>query len=90
MVWQLRWMPFDLPVSSAVDFVDGLNTICGAGDPRTRSGITVYVYTCNASMINRCLYNSDGDFLIGKGYIFSLTVFYSRMSPKSCTTIDIL
>ncbi|CAG0916778.1 unnamed protein product [Notodromas monacha] len=69
---RLRWAPFDLPVSSAVDFVDGLNTICGAGDPRTRNGVCVYVYCCNASMINRCMYNSDGDFLIGMKFSVSI------------------
>jgi len=62
---QMRWLPFDVPTSSrAVDFVDGLHTICGAGDPRTRSGIAVHVFLCNASMKDKCFYNADGDFLI--------------------------
>lgn len=47
-----------------IDFVDGLSTICGAGDPRTRHGLAIYVYMCNASMENRAFYSSDGDFLI--------------------------
>lgn len=60
---QLRWNPFDMP-SGKVDFVDGLNTICGAGDAKSRHGIAVHIYTCNSSMENRAFYNSDGDFLI--------------------------
>lgn len=62
---QFRWKPFDLPEKSInVDFVDGLSTICGAGDPKVRHGIAVHVYSCNASMVNRAFYNSDGDYLI--------------------------
>jgi len=60
---QFRWKPFDLP-SKATDFVDGLRTIGGAGDPKARHGIAVHVYSCDTSMESRCLYNSDGDFLI--------------------------
>ena len=42
-----------------------MKTICGAGDPKIRHGIAVYIYTCNTSMKDRAFYNSDGDFLIG-------------------------
>ena len=38
--------------------------LSGAGDSKTRHGIAVHVYTCNESMTNRAIYNSDGDFLI--------------------------
>lgn len=62
----MRWNPFDLPSNGKVDFVEGLHTICGAGDPRSRHGIAIHVYLCNASMPDRAFYNSDGDFLIGK------------------------
>jgi homogentisate 1,2-dioxygenase len=61
----MRWRPFDLPKSDNVDFVQGLHTICGAGDPKARNGIAIHVYLCNTSMKNACLYNSDGDFLLG-------------------------
>ncbi|XP_061171238.1 homogentisate 1,2-dioxygenase-like [Saccostrea echinata] len=60
---QMRWHPFDLP-KKKLDFVQGLTTICGAGEPRTRHGVSVYIFTCNTSMSDSCLYNSDGDFLI--------------------------
>lgn len=63
---QLRWNPFDIPSKEdgKVDFVQGLATICGAGDPKVRHGIAIYIYTCNSPMGDRCFYNSDGDFLI--------------------------
>lgn len=61
----MRWKPFDIPSDGIVDFVDGLHTVCGAGDPATRSGLAIHVYVCNASMENRAMQNSDGDFLIG-------------------------
>uniref|UniRef100_H3CRU8 Homogentisate 1,2-dioxygenase n=2 Tax=Tetraodon nigroviridis TaxID=99883 RepID=H3CRU8_TETNG len=63
---QLRWLPFSIPkpTEKKVDFVSGLHTICGAGDARSRNGIGVHVYACNASMADRCFNNSDGDFLI--------------------------
>jgi homogentisate 1,2-dioxygenase len=49
-----------------VDFIEGLHTICGAGDPRIRTGLAIHVYLCNASMTDKAFYNSDGDFLIGE------------------------
>lgn len=53
-----------MPAAEKVDFVDGLNTLCGAGDAKSRHGIAIHVYACNTSMENRAFYNSDGDFLI--------------------------
>ncbi|XP_037928089.1 homogentisate 1,2-dioxygenase [Teleopsis dalmanni] len=62
---QMRWKPFDFPSSTArVNIVEGLHTICGAGDARSRHGLAVHIYLCNASMENAAFYNSDGDFLI--------------------------
>lgn len=63
---QMRWNPFDIPTTGSVDFVQGLHTICGAGDTRSRHGIAIHIYACNTSMTNSAFYNSDGDFLIGK------------------------
>lgn len=60
---QLRWNPFDIP-GEKIDFVDGLHTVCGAGDIKSRHGIAIHIYMCNSSMENRAFYNSDGDFLI--------------------------
>lgn len=75
---QLRWKPFDLPNDgSSVDFIQGLQTVCGAGDTRSRHGIAIHVYSCNKSMIDRAFYNADGDFLIvpEKGTLFIKTEF---------------
>ncbi|XP_019875340.1 homogentisate 1,2-dioxygenase [Aethina tumida] len=60
---QMRWNPFDLPTTKT-DFVDGLYTVCGSGDPRTKLGLAIHIYSCNSSMENRAISNSDGDFLI--------------------------
>ncbi|XP_074594386.1 homogentisate 1,2-dioxygenase [Brevipalpus obovatus] len=75
---QLRWKPFKVVQSTMqLDFVGGLRTIAGAGDPRIRNGIVIYTYECNQSMANKCFYNSDGDFLIvpQKGTLFIKTEF---------------
>lgn len=62
---QLRWKAFAIPEQeNQVDFVDGIRTICGAGEPSLRHGCVVHIYTCNASMANKVFYSSDGDFLI--------------------------
>ncbi|GLV41670.1 homogentisate 12-dioxygenase [Carabus blaptoides fortunei] len=62
---QMRWNPFDMPHETEnVDFVQGLHTVCGAGDAKMRNGIAIHIYLCNTSMKNKCFYNSDGDFLI--------------------------
>ena len=42
---QLRWNPFDLPdKNTSVNFVQGLSTVAGAGDPRLRNGIAIHVF----------------------------------------------
>ncbi|KAJ8714952.1 hypothetical protein PYW08_004933 [Mythimna loreyi] len=62
---QSRWLPFDIPPSNqSVDFVAGLHTVCGAGDPRARNGLAIHVYLCNTSMDKSAFYSSDGDLLI--------------------------
>jgi homogentisate 1,2-dioxygenase len=47
-----------------VDFVEGLKTLAGSGDPTLREGIATHIYTCNTSMSKRAFVNSDGDLLI--------------------------
>ena len=62
---QMRWKPFKLPENGRnVDFVDGLQTIAGAGDSASRNGLAAHIFTCNTGMKNRAFHNSDGDFLI--------------------------
>lgn len=62
---QLAWHPFDLPASDKkVDFVAGLKTLGGSGEPTLREGLAVHIYAANASMENSAFVNGDGDFLI--------------------------
>lgn len=77
---QIRWKPFPLPTKEAdgaIDFIDGMHTIAGAGDARMRHGIMIHVYCCNTSMQRKAFFNSDGDFLIvpQKGSLFIRTEF---------------
>mmetsp|Transcript_19344 Transcript_19344/g.35930 ORF Transcript_19344/g.35930 Transcript_19344/m.35930 type:complete len:450 (+) Transcript_19344:45-1394(+) len=60
---QLRWNPLPLP-SSPSTFVEGLKTIAGEGDPKSKQGLAIHMYACNRSMVNEAMYNSDGDYLI--------------------------
>jgi homogentisate 1,2-dioxygenase len=61
---QLAWLPFDIPESDEVDFISGLKTVAGSGDPSLREGLAVHVYVCNKSMVKRAYVNSDGDSLL--------------------------
>ncbi|KAF9448554.1 homogentisate 1,2-dioxygenase [Macrolepiota fuliginosa MF-IS2] len=62
---QLAWYPFKLPSDKEkVDWVDGLKTIAGNGDPTLREGLAVHVYVANASMGKKAFCNNDGDMLI--------------------------
>ncbi|XP_063699585.1 homogentisate 1,2-dioxygenase isoform X2 [Culicoides brevitarsis] len=80
---QLRWKPFDMPTVGKVDFVEGLHTVAGAGDPKSRHGIAIHVFLCNASMENRAFYNSDGDFLIVPQHgVLDITTEFGKMSVK--------
>ncbi|TFK73253.1 homogentisate 1,2-dioxygenase [Pluteus cervinus] len=62
---QLAWHPFDLPADNEkVDWVDGLKTIAGNGDPTLREGLAIHMYLANTSMDKRAFCNNDGDMLI--------------------------
>ncbi|CAB4385274.1 unnamed protein product [Rhizophagus irregularis] len=68
---QIRWSPFNKlllednkKTSNDIDFVHGLHTLAGAGDPTIKNGLAIHIYTANANMDNTAFYNSDGDFLI--------------------------
>jgi homogentisate 1,2-dioxygenase len=57
--------PLAVPEAGAgADFVDGLVTLCGAGDARLRRGFAFHRYAANRSMNHRALYSGDGDLLI--------------------------
>lgn len=62
---QAEWSPFPLPPDDEkIDFVDGLHTLGGSGDPNLREGVALYVFMINADMDHRAFCNTDGDFLL--------------------------
>lgn len=60
---QLRWNPLPIP-DAPTDFIDGLVTYAGNGDPHAQSGFGIHLYAANRSMIGRVFYNADGEMLI--------------------------
>ena len=61
---RLRWDPLPLPKEdTSQDFVDGLFTVGGNGDIKTRAGIAVHLYAANQSMRDRYFVDSDGELL---------------------------
>ena len=59
---RLRWDPLPLP-ADRVDFVDGLYTVGGNGDLRTRSGMAVHLYAATSPMTSRYFVDTDGELL---------------------------
>ncbi|MEL6179163.1 MAG: homogentisate 1,2-dioxygenase [Myxococcota bacterium] len=60
----MRWNPVPLPEAGTVDFVEGLKTVGGNGDPTTRDGLAIHAYVAGADMVDKAFYNSDGELLI--------------------------
>ena len=60
---QLRWNPLPIP-TAPTDFVEGMVTYAGNGDPHAQSGCGIHLYAANRSMNNRAFYNADGELLI--------------------------
>ncbi len=60
---QMRWDPLPIP-KEATDFVDGLVTMGGSGDPAMQTGVAIHVYAANRGMRDRFFYNADGELLI--------------------------
>ena len=71
---RLRWDPLPIP-SKPCDFIDGLFTVAGSGDPASQAGIAVHVYRANRSMQDRVFYNADAEMMLvpqqGSFLIFS-------------------
>ena len=59
---RLRWDALPMPRGDT-DFIDGLYTVAGNGDLRTRNGMAVHVYAANRSMTDRYFVNADGELL---------------------------
>jgi homogentisate 1,2-dioxygenase len=60
---RLRWNPLP-PGDAPADFVDGLATMAGSGDPAGQAGIAVHVYRANRSMADRCFVDADGELML--------------------------
>lgn len=60
---QLRWDPLPIPEKKA-DFVDGIVTLGGNGDPAMQVGVAIHLYALNTSMKDRFFYSADGELLI--------------------------
>ena len=60
---RLRWDP-PPATRGAVDFLDGLITVAGNGDPRTSAGCAAHLYVANRSMVDRVFFDADGELLI--------------------------
>lgn len=58
---RLRWNPME-PPAAGTDFIDGLVTICGAGD--AGAGLAVHLYAANRPMEGRAFCNADGEMLV--------------------------
>ena len=59
----LRWNPLPIP-AGAVDFLDGLVTFAGNGDPHAQRGCGIHLYAATRSMTQRAFYDADGELLI--------------------------
>jgi homogentisate 1,2-dioxygenase len=60
---RLRWDALSFP-EEPTDFIDGLITYCGNGDPSMAVGIGIHLYAANLSMVRRAFMNADGEMLI--------------------------
>jgi len=60
---RLRWDPLPVPARPA-DFLDGLVTIAGSGEPAAQAGLAVHIYRCNRSMRARYFYDADGELML--------------------------
>lgn len=60
---RMRWSPLEWP-SQPTDFIDGMTTYAGSGDPAAQSGIAALIYVANTDMTGRAFFNADGEMLI--------------------------
>jgi len=60
---QLRWNPLPLP-TRPTDFVEGIVTMAGNGDPHQQVGAAIHLYSANRSMHRKVFYSADGELLI--------------------------
>ena len=60
---QMRWDPVPIP-AAPTEFVEGLITMGGNGDPALQTGFAIHLYAANESMTSRVFYSADGELLI--------------------------
>jgi homogentisate 1,2-dioxygenase len=61
---RLRWDALPLPLEDApADWVDGLFTVAGNGDSKTRAGLAIHLYAANKDMTDRYFVDADGELL---------------------------
>jgi homogentisate 1,2-dioxygenase len=77
---RLRWDPVPLPASDQpADFIDGLFTLGGNGDSKTRGGMAIHLYGANRSMIDRYFVDSDGELLVVPE--FGALILHTELGP---------
>ena len=59
---RLRWNPFPIADKPA-DFIDGLVTLAGSGEPALQAGLAVHLYRANRAMDERYFWNADGELM---------------------------
>src|SRR5688500_6654409 len=59
---RLRWDPLPMP-GKASDFLEGLVTLAGSGEPALQTGLAVHIYRANRSMAERYFWNADGELM---------------------------
>ncbi|HSZ41493.1 MAG TPA: homogentisate 1,2-dioxygenase [Trebonia sp.] len=61
---RLRWDARPLPrEDEPADWIDGLFTVAGNGDSKTRNGLAIHIYAANRDMTDRYFVDSDGELL---------------------------
>jgi homogentisate 1,2-dioxygenase len=60
---QLRWDPLPIPENPS-DFIDGIVTMGGNGDPAIQTGCAIHIYVANTNMKDRFFSNADGEMLV--------------------------
>lgn len=53
-----------MPAEEAkVKFMDGVHTVCGAGEASLKTGLSIHLFAFNTSMQDEAFYSSDGEML---------------------------
>ena len=60
---RMRWDPLPMP-QAETDWVEGLTTYGGNGEPDGGAGAGIHLYVANRSMTARVFYDADGELLI--------------------------